>query len=262
MKHESPHRCRALWLATALFLLATPARATLIAHWDFDGGTAADVSGSATDYDLGAVGGGPDLSLGFARFDGSEASPSFLETSGPGGMPNWTISLWVRSQGALDQGAFQGLFSNNTSPSANYSWQVESAGGVYQFRTWQNLYTIGAPSGLGVWDHIVVRKFGGNDGDLWLNGVQVGASFGTNPGGLQNFRLGTNRNTNNFWQGDLDDVRVFDSVEDPSALFAAPPASVPAPSLAVLLASLLAPSALRRPAPTPKERPQLEASKG
>jgi hypothetical protein len=36
----------------------------------------------------------------------------------------------------------------------------------------------------GGWERIVVRKVGGS---IWLNGVLIVASFGTNPGGLQCF---------------------------------------------------------------------------
>jgi len=215
------YKVRAAAIATVLLclLLAPAATAIPIAAWDFDGGSANDVSGTPPAYDLGAVGGGPDLSGGFARFDGAEGSPSYLEVVGPGGMPTWTLSLWVRSQGQLDQGTYQGIFSNNTSATANYSWQLESYNGVYQWRNAAGVFVVGAPSALGTWDHIVLRKFGGNDGDIWVNGVQVVASLGANPGGLQNFRIGTNRNSNNFWQGDVDEVVVYDSQEDPVALF-------------------------------------------
>jgi len=233
---ESVHGWRwAAALAAACLLAAAPAEAALIAAWGFDDGTANDTSGTLPAYDLTSVGGGPNLSLGFARFDGLEASPSFLETAGPGPTANFTVSLWLRSEGALDQGLFQGIFSNNTASTANFSWQIESHGGVYQWRTRNGTFSIGSPTALDAWDHVVVRKFGGNDGDIWLNGVQVAASLGANPGGLQNFRLGTNRNTSNFWQGDLDGVRVFDSVEDPFALFGSPPASVPELGRAALL---------------------------
>lgn len=232
--HDRPLRVLALAAVAGLLLVASPASASLIAAWGFDDGTADDSSGSPIAYDLGAVNGGPDLTLGFARFDGLEASPSFLEVGGPGGMPDWTVSLWVRSQGALDQGLFQGLMSNNSAATANFSWQIESHGGLYQWRTRSGTFVIGAPSALDAWDHVVIRKFGGNDGDLWLNGVQVGGNIGVNPGGLQNFRLGTNRNSDNFWQGDLDDVLVYDSVEDPATLFASPPAQVPEARLASL----------------------------
>ena len=204
-----------LWLCC----LAGAAQAANIALWDFGAGSAADTSGSPTAYDLGSVGGGPDLSQGFARFTGDEASPAYLEIAGPGGMKTWTLSFWVRSQGSLDQGTFQGIFSNNTSSTAAFSWQVESHGGVYQWRNQAGTFAIGAPAALDTWDHIVVRKFSGNDGDIWLNGVQILANIGGNPGGLQSLRLGTNRNSNRFFQGDLENIYVFDSFEDPTALF-------------------------------------------
>jgi hypothetical protein len=89
-------------------------------------------------------------------------------------------------------------------------------------RTQAGTFTIGAASGVGIWDHILVRKFGGNDGDAWLNGVPVLGGIGGNPGGLQFFRLGVNRNSSRLFQMDLDDVRVFDSVESPLVLFATP----------------------------------------
>jgi hypothetical protein len=225
----------ALVLATAL-AVAPGAGATLVAAWDFDAGTADDVSGTPPAYDLAAVGGGPDLSGGFARFSGDEGSPAYLEVAGPGGMPDWTVSLWVRTQGQLDQGSFQGIFSNNTASGASWSWQIESFGGVYQWRNQAGTFVIGAPSALGEWDHIAIRKIGGNDGDIWLNGIQVAAALGGNPGGLQNFRLGTNRNSNSFWEGDVDDVQVFDSVEDPLALFLAG-TPLPEPSSLALLVS-------------------------
>ena len=92
---------------------------------------------------------------------------------------------------------------------------------------------IGAPSALDSWDTIVIRKLSGGDADIWFNGVQVESSLGANPGGLQSFRLGTNRNTNNFWQGDVDDVQVYDTVEAPGGLFGVSP--VPEPSTGAML---------------------------
>ena len=83
---------------------------------------------------------------------------------------------------------------------------------------------IGTPTGG--WDSIVVRKLNGGDGDIWYNGVQVVSSIGSNPGGLQNFRIGTNRNSSAFYSFDLDYARVFDSVESPLA--------IPEPGTAIL----------------------------
>lgn len=203
--------------------LSAPAHASLIAAWDFDAANAADQSGSPTTYDLATVGTGSSFVGGALVLDGNEATPSYLEVTGPGGNPNWTISLSLRSDLVLDQGLFQGIFSNNNSATASFSWQLESHNGRYQWRNDTGTFDIAAPSALGTWDHIVIRKFGGNDGDVWFNGVQVLSSIGGNPGGLQNFRLGTNRNTSNFWSGAIDNVQVYDSFEDAAALYAAVP---------------------------------------
>lgn len=201
--------------------MASPANSTQIANWTFDDGTANDSLGN---YDLSLVGGGPSISGGIALFDGDEASPSYLETTGPGGSSTWSVALRIRSTTPVDQGSFQGIFSNNSSAAANNSWQLENFGGVYQFRTTRGLYTIGAPT-TG-WDTIVIRK-NGADGDVWLNGVQVVTSFGSNPGGLQNFRIGTNRNSDNFYAFAADYVGVWDSYEDP--------ALIPEPGTALLV---------------------------
>lgn len=227
-------RLRAAALALGLALAALPAHATLIAAWNFDAGNADDTSGTPPVYDLATTGPGISFAGGAAVFAGNEAQPSFLSVAGPGGSADFTIELLVRSDGVIDQGAFQGIFSNNTSSAAGFSWQVESDNGVYQWRNQAGTFAIGAPSGLGQWDHIVIRKFGGSDGDIWLNGVPVVASLGANPGGLQNFRLGTNRNTSAFFTGMLDGVGVYDSVEDPAALYAA--SGIPEPGTLVLLA--------------------------
>ena len=212
------------FVATACLLLlsAGGAFATALAEWNFNDGTANDLLGN---YDLTAIGGGPTIAGGFAEFSGDEGSPSFLESNGFGGNPTWSLALRLRVDGPLDQGAFQGIFSNNTSSTANFSWQVENFEGVYQLRTTSGTYVIGTPTGG--FDSIVIRKLSGNDADIWYNGVQVVTSIGSNPGGLQNFRIGTNRNTSAFAAFTLDTVRIFDSVENP--------ALIPEPSSALLI---------------------------
>ena len=49
-------------------------------------------------------------------------------------------------------------------------------------------------------------------------------SIGDNPGGLQNFRLGVNRNNDNSFLGFIDNVQIWnDANQDPAAIFAAGP---------------------------------------
>ena len=143
----------------------------------------------------------------------------------------------IRSSMPVDQGDFQGIFSNNLSSTANISWQFENFGGVYQFRSLNaSVFTVGAATGD--WDTIVIRKNGGH-GDVWLNGVQVVSTFGSIPGGLQNFRLGVNRNSNRLYPFEADCFQVYDTHE--------PPEVIPEPSAALLIGLGLAAMSSRRP---------------
>ncbi len=219
--------------AVACILVAFPLHAAQIAEWNFDDGTANDSVGS---YDMTVIDGGPAISGGIALFDGDEATPSYLETAGFGGNPTWTVALRIRAATPVDQGNYQGIFSNNTSSSANFSWQIENFGGTYQLRTRVGVFTIGTPTGS--FDTIVVRKTGGGDGDVWFNGTQVVSSLGSNPGGLQHFRMGTNRNTSQFYAFEADWARVWDSVEDPTL--------VPEPNTGAMVALGIIHLAMRR----------------
>lgn len=200
----------------ALALPALPASADLIAEWDFDAHTPQDVSENSTDYDLTEQATAPTYNGGFATFSGN--ADDYLQTAGPGGAPTFTVSMWVRTDTA-DQGSFQGLFANNYSSSSLYSWQIDNHAGTYRVNSVNfGAQNIGVPT-TGSWDNIVVRKT--NSGSDWyLNGTFVG-SDGSIPGGLQNFRLGINRNSGDAYAMDLDRVQVWDSVEDAAAIFSA-----------------------------------------
>ncbi len=244
--------------ATALVfsLLSTSnLSASLIAQYTFDDFSLSDSSGSATSYDLGAVGATPNLSKQAYYSDGKignylEKAPAY----GPN--PDWTFSLWVNT-GVRDQGKFKGLFSNYyPNPSDHptqgdaskipYSWQLDSHNGEYRlFSTLpdggskvKNLtFIIGTPT-LDTWENIIIQKVAGDTARVYLNGGLVGET-GYNPGGLQNFRLGTNRNSNNSFTGYLDKVQIWDdSGQDALAIFNAGPGvnqPIPAPEPSTLI---------------------------
>lgn len=240
-------------LAAALLFVAcatTPSYAILIAQYTFDDQTLADTSGSAVTYNLSPFGASPDLSTGAYFSDGLSAN--YLQSTGPGGFPDWTLSLWVNTSLA-NQGQFKGLFSNNTSSTADYSFQIDSYDGQYRLvsQTSSTTKILGAPT-LNIWENIVIQKFGGNNARLYFNGDLVGTT-GFNPGGLQMVRLGINRNSNNSFLGYLDNIQIWDdSSQDAAAIFAAGVGNnaftaVPEPSTWILLGGgLIGLAAVRR----------------
>ena len=235
-------------IGSALFLLAGGVNAALIAHYTFDDGTAANDQGDSS-RDLTSVGTNS-FAGGSYRSDGS--SSNYLEVSGPGGMSDFTVSLWAFTETA-NQGDFKGLFSNNTGSTTSASWQIDSSSGSFVLNSAQG----SSPATFGpvlenTWQHIVLQKFGGNNARLYLDGSPVG-NLGYNPGGLQNFRIGINRNSNQSFDGFIDNIRIFnDSAQDVATLFAEGPGRnaatpVPAPGTVALVGiGMLALAALRR----------------
>ncbi|WP_429885893.1 LamG-like jellyroll fold domain-containing protein [Geoalkalibacter halelectricus] len=229
-----------LGLCALVALNVNSGNAALIAQYTFDDFSLSDSSGSATAYNLTAVGAAPNLSKQAYFSDGS--ADNYLQVAGPGGMPDWTLSLWVNTR-VIDQGTFKALFSNNIDANADFSWQIDSHNGEYRLvsRTTTNNPTIiiGAPT-FDTWENIIVQKFGGNNARVFFNGDLVGLT-GFNPGGLQNFRIGINRNSNQSFLGYLDNIQIWDDSQvDPWAIFQAGPGAhrvdpIPEPSTLLLL---------------------------
>ncbi|KIH76657.1 PEP-CTERM protein-sorting domain-containing protein [Geoalkalibacter ferrihydriticus] len=239
-------------LCALVALNVNSGNAALIAQYTFDDFSLSDSSGSATAYNLSAVGAAPDLSKQAYFSDGSP--DNYLQVAGPGGMPNWTLSLWVNTR-VLDQGTFKALFSNSTDANADFSWQIDSHNGEYRLvsRTTSNNPTIiiGAPT-FDTWENIIIQKFDASNVRAFFNGDLV-ATEGFNPGGLQNFRLGINRNSNQSFLGYLGNIQIWDDSQvDPWTIFNAGPGThqvdpIPEPSTLLLLGGgLLGVAILRR----------------
>jgi len=222
--------------------------AALIAQYDFtDFDLTDDELGN---YNLSLVSNGSDTitigPYGAAVFPGNDAEPDYLEVTGPGGSPDWTVSFWFRTP-AVDQGGWQGLFSNNISPSERYSWQVDSHDGTLRLVGSEGVTITNADAGEpqiqpDVWHHVVARKESGS-AELFFGTMGSLFSVGTdtnNPGGLQMFRLGTNRNSNALYAMQMANVKIYnDSSVLLADLNAEGPGLVPEPA-ALLIWSLLA----------------------
>ncbi|MFP4056762.1 MAG: LamG-like jellyroll fold domain-containing protein [Candidatus Brocadiia bacterium] len=231
----------------AIVLVPAVAWGGLLAEYRFNDGTAGDETGS---YNLNTVGTGITYHLegakGYARFPGDDDEPSYLEVEGPGGMPQFTVSIWLRTP-QRDQGEYQGVFSNNRSSTADYSWQFGVHDGTMRVRSAVSGFDTITFGSLPVdeWTNVIVQKTSSDSAEVFLNGQSVGAED-TNPGGLQWLRVGTNRNTSAFYAMDVDEVKVWDSLEDAAAIYAQGTAFVPEPATIVLVGMGLAVSARRR----------------
>ncbi len=145
----------------------------------------------------------------------------YLETSGPGGTPAWTVSFWFRTP-EVDQGKQQGLFSNNNDATKNYSWQVEVHNGTLRLQSRDTGESNPVLSNADpddpklqsdTWHHVVVRKTGSADeAELYLGTTDDITKVDThdnNPGGLQMFRLGVNRNSDRLYRAEMANISIF-----------------------------------------------------
>ena len=232
---------RLVVVIAALMSIPVAAQGALIAQYNFDGNSLAN-SASASYSPLTVIGVPPDLSGNVYNSDGNNSN--YLEVApAVGGAATYTVSVWVWTDVA-DQGGFKGIFANADSPSDNNSWQMDSHNGVFRL--------VGKDSGAdnfgavipGVWNNLILTKEQPGDlGKLYLNGVLVNADIGANPGGLQEFRIGINRNSDNSFLGLIDNVQIWNTLEDPAAIYAAGH-GIPEPATGAL--ALLALGALAR----------------
>ncbi len=232
-----------------LLSLAPASHGALIAQYLFENNIS-DSNGSATTYDLSAVGANPAFQSGTAgnstnAYVSDGVSANYLSAGDTfGSSPQFTVSIWIYTTNPTQDGDDnKGFFSNNTDSSINNSWQLavgtSSSQSRFEFKTrtsTNNTETevFGTPQS-GVWENIVLQKTDANDGQIWLNGVQVGGDLGYNPGGLQQFRVGTNRAGDSSFDGLIDSVQIWEGENVSAAtIFANGVNVVPEPSAVVL----------------------------
>ncbi len=61
------------------------------------------------------------------------------------------------------------------------------------------------------WHHLVLTKSNSNQVRIYTNN-SLSETLQLNNWALNWLRIGTNRNTANFWKGNIDDVRIYDYV--------------------------------------------------
>ncbi|MDF1714193.1 MAG: hypothetical protein P1U90_18295 [Akkermansiaceae bacterium] len=208
--------------------IALPANAALLALYDFTDGDLTDNEVGPAET-LSLVTNGSNLitttTEGAAVFPGEAAGDrDYLEVERGAGAGAFTVSIWFKTD-TINQGGFQGIFSNNIANVAdNFSWQIDVNNGVLRFVSATTGFgsITNAEAGepqiqTGVWNHVVARKTGGSAADFWLGTESTPLqSLGTanlNPGGLQWFRLGVNRNSDSLYAMEMANVKIYDDVD-------------------------------------------------
>ena len=64
---------------------------------------------------------------------------------------------------------------------------------------------------INFWHHIVLTKSSSNEIKIYTNN-NLSETIQLNDWSIEWLRVGTNRNTANFWKGNIDDIRVYDYV--------------------------------------------------
>lgn len=208
-----------------LLLTSVYSQGALTAHYDFADGDRYDNEVSAaftlteTSNGTNVITTTPEGAVNFPGETGAERD--FLATPGPGGAASFTVSIWFKTN-TVNQGGFQGIFSNLT-PNApnNFSWQLDVNNGTLRivaattgFGSLTNAEDGEPGIQAGIWNHVIARKTSSGGAELWLGSENTAPELvgsGTiNPGGLQNFRLGVNRNNDSLYAMEMANVKIYD----------------------------------------------------
>ena len=225
------HYSFALVAALSIFAMHGAAQAGLVAYWNFDEGSGTNVADSSSNGNDGTVvgtltwvpgqtGGAGDFALSFpnnaANYVSVPDDPSLhIHTHAN---QNFTLAAWVYNKGSV-YGALYGQGTggtrhmelqtqNGVSGDVPYIWSDTTGGPQLAF---------GAVTEIDAWTHMAVTSDGTNL-RTYLNGVldtTSAAPAGVSPADWGSVMLGREvRSANHALNGYLDDVVVFDSVED------------------------------------------------
>ncbi len=212
----------AIAVAACWHAAAPAARAGLLAAWEF---AAADVAGS----NVAASGGTAANTTGILQADATVASDA-LDLDGTGdylqfgndvsdlrGLSTMTLSAWVNPDSSTT--SLRRIVEHEDNI---YFWSENNA-----FR-----FTIhGTPGGtagqaisttapaVDAWQHVLVTYAANQPARMYINGVLEGTSVGNMspmPTNVQTFQVGARRSgsgaATNFWDGQIDDVAIWDQI--------------------------------------------------
>jgi hypothetical protein len=207
-----------IFFVVGLFLIATTAKADLVAHYTFDANDANDSSGynnNGTLYngasiisDSGGDSKGPSLVLSLDGTNDYVATAAGVDATATNGM---TWSVWFKYEGTFAAGAFvldqressvgyQPIFIGIGTNAGDLQFYSSSTGNSNYFDT--NLLS-------GKWYHVAM-VLGGGTVSCYVNGSFVGSKSDTQYNfGTKKLYIGARHSVASFFKGKIDDVRIY-----------------------------------------------------
>lgn len=188
---------------TATITIEVEAEPDLSLHWKFDDGsgtTATDSSGNGTNGTINGASWVDGIDGGALSFDGSNDTVN--KNISEKAWQQYTVSLWVKSN-VETQVQYAGVFNNN-SDATGFKIDVIN-GNNYRYQA-SDSFEIG-PMGLD-WAHLVV-SCDGISTRIYRNGVFAGATSDLG-NTFSRIQLGVDRNGSPYFDGLIDDLRVYD----------------------------------------------------
>lgn len=209
-------------LVACLLVAASPARAGLLAAWEFNpadvSGTSVAASGGTAANTTGVLQANATIAAGALDLDGTDDYLQFgNDLTELRGLSAMTLSAWVNADSAST--ALRRIVEHEDNI---YFWSENNA-----FR----LTIHGTPGGtagqavsttapiVDTWQHVLVTYEANQPGKIYINGVLEGTSTGNlvpMPTNVQTFQIGARRSgsgaATNFWDGQIDDVALWDQV--------------------------------------------------
>jgi hypothetical protein len=198
--------------------MAGAADPNLVGWWNFDEGPGPTVADASGHNNIGALTGGVQWVAqetgGALEFDGSSGYVRipFSESLKVLGKSSLTIAAWFKADAIPSEN--KEVFQQGDANGTGRTWLYITTG-VGQVQT----YLGGAATGAGVnvtagtWFHgaVVITEAGATDGiQIYVNGkpAGTGAQRGMEPSEGAYF-IGCHKNLTNFWDGQIDDVRLY-----------------------------------------------------
>ncbi len=143
------------------------------------------------------------------NFDGTD---DYVITAGYSAFTEYTIETWVKLDVLTNQNIIAG--TNNLGPLSTLSNNLRLMNGKFEHYLYDGagkIVTSTVTVNSGVWYHVSISAKNNNVMKITVNGVETASTFsiGTSWNGLTQFRFGSNAISLPFFNGELDEVRIW-----------------------------------------------------